>query len=472
LFPLFRFRASAYSFKTNMYTNYANKTIANSLRVTDHVNQQVDTATFRTTVKPMVGKEIIITNDGDIIFGGVIVSVETSTKALKNSYDIECKDFTHYLDRRLVNKRYTGESVQDIIADLLETYATDFTDNNVSCETVLDTVTFNRIAVSECIQQLAEIVGYSWYVDYEKDIHFFAVNEELAPFSLTENGGNHIWDSLVVTEDISSIRNQVYVIGGREAIATRIEPYEADGEQKQFPLAYVYESKPIVRVDSTPITVGIDNEDPEDSFDAFWNFEPSYIRFKSDTYPDAGDLVEIEGNPLKKVLVKVPNTASIRANGVYEFKIEDASITSRADAVERAKVELAGYANGIVEGSFETYRSGLRSGQVITINVPNIQGDYIIQSVSLAMRGEGAPQYQVKLASVKTLGIVRFLQRLLKSKEVVIEGETLAEILNFDDAMEMSDTLTIPSRSTSGPYYYSPLDEETNEGRWNFATWA
>jgi hypothetical protein len=447
---------------------FSNKTIANSLRVTDHINQQVDTATFRTTEKPTVGKEVIITKDGDIIFGGVIVSVQSSTRSLKNIYDVECKDFTHYLDRRLVNKRYTNETINDIIADLLSEYAPEFTDNNVNCDIELDTITFNRIPVSDCIQQLAELVGFSWYVDYEKDIHFFAENEEPAPFSLTVNGGNHVWDSLVVTEDISQIRNQVYVIGGREEIATRTESYVADGEQRQFPLAYVYSREPIIRLNGTPLEVGLDNIAQENEADVFWNFEPSYIRFKSDNFPDVDDVVDIEGNPLKKVLVKVPNTTSIRANGVYEFKIEDPTITSRADAIERARVELQGYANGIVEGSFETYKSGLRSGQVISIDVPSIQGDYIIQSVSLAMRGEDAPLYQVKLASVKTLGIVRFLQRLLKSREVVLEGETLTEILNFDDAMEVNDSLDAEARQTTGPYTWA---DGTNDATWNFATW-
>jgi len=456
------------------FVNYTDKTIANTLRVTDHINQQVDTATFRTTVKPTVGKEAIVTQDGDIIFGGVIVAVQTSCKSLKNLYDVECKDFTHYLDRRLVNQRYTGETVNDIIADLLDTYAPEFTDNKVNCDSVLDTITFNRIPVSECIQQLADLVGFSWYVDYEKDIHFFAENAEKSPFNLSENGGNHVWDSLIVKEDISQIRNQVYVIGGREEIATRTESYVADGEQRQFPLAYVYSSKPIIRLNGTPIDVGIDNLDAEDSADAFWNFEPSYIRFKADNFPDVDDLVDIEGNPLKKVLVKVPNTPSIRENGVYEFKIEDSAITSRADAVERARVELQGYANGIVEGSFETYRTGLRSGQLININVPNTKGDYIIQSVSLAMRGEQAPLHLVKLASVKTLGIVRFLQRLLKSKEVVIEGETLTEILTFDDAMDVSDSLSAEARQTTGPYYWTDETETSGDGeemRWNFFVW-
>jgi len=448
--------------------NFTQKTIANTLRVTDHINQQVDTATFRTTEKPTVGKEVIITQDGDIIFGGVIVAVQTSTRSLKNMYDVECKDFTHYLDRRLVNKRYTDETINDIIADLLSEYAPEFTDNNVNCDLELDTITFNRIPVSDCIQQLAELVGFSWYVDYEKDVHFFAENAEPAPFNLSESGGNHVWDSLIVTEDISQIRNQVYVIGGREEIATRTESYVADGEQRQFPLAYVYSSEPIVRLNDTPLEVGLDNLDAEDSADVFWNFEPSYIRFKEDNFPDIDDLVDIKGNPLKKVLVKVPNTPSIRANGVYEFKIEDPSITSRGDAVERARVELQGYANGIVEGSFETYRTGLRSGQLISINVPNIQGDYIIQSVSLAMRGEGAPLFLVKLASVKTLGIVRFLQRLLKSQEVVIEGETLTEILTFDYAMAVSDSLDAEARQTTGPYTWAT---GTNDAKWNFATW-
>ena len=457
------------------FLNLSDKILVTSLRITDHINQQVDTASFTMTERPNVGKEVIISQDGNIIFGGVVVRVKTVTQGIRSLFEVECRDYTHYLDRRLVNQRYTNQSVEAIIADLIDNNADEFTYTNVDCDTLIDTITFNRIPVSNCIQQLAELVGFSWYVDYQKDIHFFAENSEVAPFSLSATGDKHIWESLTITEDISQIRNQVIVIGGQEPIATRTERYVADGQQRQFPLAYQYASEPDLTVDSVPVELGLDFVDDETSHDAFWSYNPSYIRFRSDTFPAANDIVEVTGIPIKRVIVSVPNVTSIRENGVYEFKIEDPQITSRAAAIERAQVELQGYANGIEEGSFKTYEPGLHSGQTISIDVPQVTGDFIIQSVSMSMRTESDPIYSISIASTKTLGIIRFLQRLLVSKEVIQEGDTIEELLNFTDGMEMTDSVTIPARSTTGPYYWTDATETTGAGEkgvYNFTTWT
>lgn len=443
-----------------------------SLRISDYVNQQVNTCSFTTkNFKPAIDDEIEIFKDLDKIFGGIIVKVETRFKKGHSEYQIICKDYTQYFNRRLVSERFVETSVNDIIDYLLTEYADDFTMVNVDCNVVITQVVFNRITLVQAMQTLAEMTGYFWYIDYNKDIHFFAKNSEPAPFNLTTNGGNHIWESLEITDDSSQIRNQIYVIGGEFEAEPRTEQYVADGEQRQFPLAYKFKTITAVKVNSVELTVGIDGFDNESDFQVFWNFSGKYIRFKESNYPDANDLVEVTGNPLFQVFVKVPDVSSIAEYGLYEYKIIDKNISSRADAIARGVAELDSYADSVNEGSFITNRNGLKSGQIININIGDVNGDFIIQSVDMSMIDPFNLQWSVKIATARTLGIISFLQKFLTKEDEIREGETLLELQQHTDVTEVNSSIqSIATREP--PYLYADATNPANEGKWNLATWA
>jgi hypothetical protein len=432
--------------------------LVDSLRITDHINEQANEADFTAVdYRPSVGDEITITDDGTTIFAGVILRITQRIRGIRVEYDIQCKDWTHYLDRKLVTERYKNTNVASVISSLISNYTSGFSTNNVSGPQPIDNIAFNRIPVSQCIQRLAENTSYSWYVDYNKDIHFFSKNTESAPFNLTNTGGNHVWQSLSITEDITQLRNRIYVEGGENTGNQRTEIYEADGDQLQFPLSNKFAEKPSVTVNSTSQTVGVDYIDDESSADCFWSFQEKYIRFKSATQPANGDTVEITGIPLFPIIVNVPSNTSINTYGEYQFKITDKSIQSRDTAVDRARAELQAYAQTIEEGSFHTYRSGLSSGQVISITAAGIDGSFLIQSVKLSMRTPYDGLWRVKVASLRTIGAIDFLTKLLRDDEIrENEAETLLNLLSFSDAGEGTDSFTMGTRVTSGPYYVSP----------------
>lgn len=446
--------------------------LVDSLRIDDLINQQANEARFTTVgYRPSAGDEIEITDGAETIFSGIVLSIEQHIRGIKVEYEITCKDWAHYLDRKLVNERYESTTVAAVIEDIIDTYTTGFTYANVQGTQTVNSAAFNRIPVSDCLERLAELTGYSWYVDFEKDIHFFPKNSDPAPFMLSTDGGNHVWDSLEVTEDLSQLRNSIYVIGGEAEGNARTETYVADGDQLQIPLANKYASIPTVTVDGTPQTVGVDFLDAEDDFDCFWSFQQKYVRFKDSTKPAAADEVEVTGTPLFPIIVNVPSIVSINEFGEYQFKIKDPSIRSREQAIERAKAELKAYAATIEEGSFSTYRSGLKAGQVISISAAGISGDFLIQSVSLRMRTPVDGEWHVKIATLRTVGIINFLQSLLRDDEITQdEAETLLSLLIFSDTVEVTDTLSLPAAVTSPPYVYGP--DAGNVGRWNFGTWS
>ena len=455
------------------------------ITITDNINHHKDLATFRIRQesglpwKPEVNSEVIINDGGTRIFGGVIVGV-TRKAVVANlvEYEVECSDYSFYLDRRLVLERYRSKTVSFIIDDLLETYdTTGFTVTNVQGTETVGSIAFNRITISEALQKLADAFGYSWYVDYHKDIHFFPKNQEPAPYNLTDTSNNFVWTSLEVEQNINQLRNAVFVEGGDERGNLRLEEFVASGDdenRRYYRLAHKFAETPTVMVGLTEQTVGVEFLSDDADFDCMWSFGEKYIRFTDGNIPATSAVVTVEGIPLFPVVVRVQDPSSVVEYGLWEYVIRDYSIKSRNEGIQRATAELEAYKNGVVEAQFETYTPGLRSGQVITINSPirDINEEFLIQKVRFQVETRTSGRYVVELATLRTVSIVDLLQMLMIARGFREgEQETLLSFLQFADQAGGSDSIDSIT-TTEAPYYYATATVNGNEGKWNYSRWT
>lgn len=193
------------------------------------------------TYRPALGDDVKLydTDGTTLIFGGIVVNTEEHVEGLVKYFNIQCKDYTHTLDRKLVIKSYTGQTVAYIVNDIISTYATGFTNVSTTDTTVITAITFNYLTVSEALKKLANMLGnYSWYVDYLKDVHFYANSTVNSPFNLSDTSDNYNWQSLIFRSDISQLRNHIILRGG----TTNGTPYTdfkiADGQQNTFFVGY------------------------------------------------------------------------------------------------------------------------------------------------------------------------------------------------------------------------------------------
>ena len=398
-----------------------------SLSIKDNINENVDTCQFETLSSVSINDEITVYDGTDKIFSGIVLRVKRQTTAGKERYLIQSVDYTRVLDRQLAIEHYTNTTVSGIINDLVTNYASDFTTANVDCDINIASIYFNYLPLSQCIQKLAQAVNYSWYVDYNKDIHFFATNKELSPFNLTDDNGNYIFNSLIFTDDLSQLRNRVRIRGGEIVGDTRTETLTGDGTKKIFPLANKFSSKPSVTVGGTAQTVGLEFLN-NTGYDCYWNYNEKYIRFE--TAPASGSAIDVTGTPLIPIIVQAEDPISIATYGVHEFYKKDSNIKSTDEAKQYAIAQLDAYKNSINEASFSTYTSGLKSGQLINIQSDKrgIDKDFVIQSVDLRMQGANKGVWNVRLASLRTIGIIQFLQELLLTGQTQVK-ESEDEVL-------------------------------------------
>ena len=179
-------------------------------------------------------------------------------------------------------------------------------------------------------------------------------------------------------------------------------------------------------------------------------------------------------------MVALEDAASILESGQKEFAIFDKSITTTQAARDRASAELTDYANRIIEGNFHTFTSGFRSGEYITINLSEygINANYIVQKIVMRSFGAGNYEYDISIASAKTMGIIRFLIELLEANKNLIElddDEAVDELFNLTDSLNadsLTEALVIDSAGPYRTWCVDSLESTTTRAVWDLFQWG
>jgi len=189
-----------------------------TLSIVENLYSHANVASFEFHCKdfanaPVNGEEIIMIDNLTRIFAGRILSKEENFLPPSSyRYFVDCIDYHRDLDRKLVNETYEDLFTGAIVRDIIAKYCTGLTAVNVADGVLIDgRIVFDYILPSDCIKQLAELSLYSWYVDYNKDVHFFTQAVPNAPFEINDN--QEYYQDLVFSYDFSQLRNKVRVKG-------------------------------------------------------------------------------------------------------------------------------------------------------------------------------------------------------------------------------------------------------------------
>ncbi len=429
------------------------------------------------TYRPTHGDDVTLFEGATKIFGGVVVETSEENIGYVRYYSVLCKDYQQLMDRKLVNKTYTSMTIDDIIADIVSNYMeVGFTTTNVVATSLIQKIVFNDEQPSKCFQRLADQVGdCDWYVDYDKDIHFFQEGVEVAPFSLDDTNGNYIFGSLSVGRNINQIRNTVIVRGGDKESSLLTETKIADGQQKTFVAKPNLKNLTIEKSTTagsswSTLTIGQDGVTDPSTKDVLYNPNNGFVIFRSDNKPASGDYIKWSGNQVYPIKIIRRDWSSIAEYGEYQYILRDATIKSELQATQRALAELKKYAHRANEGIFRTTSSGLRSGQSISINSATLglnETFKIVRVITKALTPTSF-EHEVHLLASEDVGVIDVLGKLLvgdpASQFTTQENEVLVQVEGFlEDMALVEDGYTATTYPRGSPSYTETMDlEEDN----------
>lgn len=454
-------------------TDRTNKFRRNTMRWTSELNSR-DTLAFQLvsedgTYRPSIGQTVTLTDGATTYFGGTIDSIDEQAFDESSSglvYDVTCVDYSQIADRRLVVKLYENTAAGTIAINMVTNYLTGegvTTTNVITGPTVVKAL-FNYVPVSQALGELCQVTGYSWYIDYNKDLHFFPRSQNVAPFSLTNTSVNFF--GMRIRRHREQYRNKQYVRGGNDITSSRVENFKGDGQNRSFTLQYPVGLAPTVTVNAVSKTIGVRNAagggQPDTGKDFYYQkYDRTITQDPAGTVLTSSDTLAVTYQGFFPVIAEVPSEQEVAdrktiegGSGIYENLEIDQAIEDDDTMLEKGYALLRKYGTIPVVINFQTDTAGLLAGQLITINLTahSLNSTYLIRRVEAEDLDGTKMRWSVEALSGESLGgWVDFFQKLAEQgrKFVINENEVLLLMRSQFDNLICSDTFQTPTTGSA-----------------------
>jgi hypothetical protein len=341
----------------------------------------------------------IVSVNGTAVFGGYIVRKSASIQGVKNAssvtWNCELRDWSELLETVKASGQYVSQSDFLIIDSVFSIYLPDIFDTTTFItpqESSLD-FSFTDLSIAEFLDTLAKRVGASWFIKPDKSLVWFNKQTGFAAdFGISSSPNNSttfgfLNNSLSYEVDSSTIVNQVKIIAGVTSNGEKIyESWTGDGTTKVFPLSQIPNA-----ISYCAFNDGLGNYNV---YGSFVGLAPQdKLRSQGGNYTAVVDpiaktltvegpsgkapmnLSTIDAQYYKKELVysTFDDLTSQATFGIYPITIQDKQFQSVEAAEELADAILEQNAFGRTSIKFETTKYGLLPGQLVLIDVAELE---------------------------------------------------------------------------------------------------
>jgi hypothetical protein len=379
---------------------------------------------------PVVGQPVLIastdsavTDAEGALFGGCLSSVTVSHHPGNSQVDsqCECVSWQSVLAKRVMSDAiYYGKTAGYIAADL----CAKMTGDCIGCSSVtgptLDSITFSALSTySDALDQLRDMCNsgtdtYYWYVDAWRVVHFALQTTTAAPWGIDNTvtgGAAACLTGVTATSTLEKYCNHGYAQASKELLDPVLEAgsssypdLQGDGTKREFSTTQPIELLPQIGVDGGPAqTVGIYNVDTGKQ----WYYTPG----SSQIYQDASQPVVGHSHWVwvryqygQQRIEFFQNDDGVNermavesGTGYYEtvVNVDIAVSKSDAQAIAQSVAERYGVVPQTVK--FDTFKPGLKIGQLIALNIPAVRasGNYLISSATMSVEAN-VPKWTIE----------------------------------------------------------------------------
>jgi hypothetical protein len=434
---------------------------------------------------PSIGDPIALYDSSGIIFGGTVTEREATIEGLLITWQITCTDYSYLFDGTLVKKNYAMMDPHDIVVDIVNTFCggKGFTTTHVQVGNFkVPSIKFNYQQPTKALQSLAKLIGWDWYIDANKDIHFFLGDVEdaigeggVAPITVDSTSGEIEWNSLDVDLNLQNMQNSVYVIGGNytktfTALNT-VDVFPTDGTRQFFSLTYPYDiASLVVTLDGVTQTIGTANQTDPGTVQVLYNDAQRWVQFTAGA-PANGHTVKVYGNAKVPIIAHASNASSITAYGEYQTVIVDSKITTVPEAQQRAQAAILQFGHPVYDIKFKTLIAGCAIGQAITVNLPTfgISNKQLVikrvEATGYAPGANGMLEYVIECIGSDTVTFTDLMTTILQQEanQTPVDDSTVNE--NLVDAQEtITLTETVTATNQTRPYKYGVTSPQPRYG--------
>lgn len=368
-----------------------------SVSISTNITTTNDTAQFTlnqdaSLPRPKGKQQFQIINGGVPEYGGVMANAEESVpEALPYmKYQCTAKDYSDWFNKRVITNTYTNRELSDIVIDIVNTVCNasgaGFTVNHVYPTGVYITIKFDHAEPTQAIQALADQVGFWFFIGPDKDVHFEPILTDISPLPnnlLDVDNDTDNYGDLVFSEDVSQVRNQVYLYGFKLPLLTPItEQFVGDGYTTMFTTGYelihslgniTVTVGGVARTNALDISGGLppaSGTTPVDDGKVYINYTGKTLRFL--VAPAASVVVAVTYQPMIGT-ASMYNDPSLIAlmksrdglDGIYEMGLNNPNLSSTTGELAglEGQKQLLKFGPPHYTGEFVSYLQGWKTGQ-------------------------------------------------------------------------------------------------------------
>ncbi len=266
--------------------------------------------------------------------------------------------------------------------------------------------------------ELANVSGYTVYVDEDLALHFEPRTATAAPFDITDVSNIRKFRLRKTREDY---RNRQHIRADWSAVEPAVESNPGDDATQQFWLDDRPEEIVSVTIDGTEQTFGVDGVDSNRQF--YW--APGEMTFRQDASeaPVAtGQTLFVTYRVLGADVITVDDTteqtdrATIEGgSGIYGNSKAATHLVSADAAEDAGDAELEAYASIMQVATYESEADGLKPGQLqtITLTEHSVDTTFLIRRVTMTDVGLEVFRSQVlAVDGVRRFGYLDYFRSL------------------------------------------------------------
>lgn len=407
--------------------------------VTSSIGNNNSSSSFKITFKNLDGKhntdfnigdEVIVYAEKDVnpatqkIITGIIEDIKFQGSGQDDTIDISGRDFTaRIMDNTVEPEIYNNQEVSTIVTDIISKYVDDITTTNVDVTTTtLNHIAFNQIPVFDALKQLAELSGFIFWVDTDKDLHFSVKGGTSSGITLDNT---NITKSQFRESD-KELYNKIWVYGDR--VLTGIEnKFQQTGNGSVFNLSYKPHNTQVTVGGSVTMQGGIYEMligTPISGTQYLVDFDEQQIIFVSGEYagnniPAGNASIFVDYDRSTPIIKYGERESSISKYGPKTKIIQDTNIKDPNMATDMVVDTLNRHSEPTIQGNI--YLQGtvyLVAGNTVIVNMPNqdinsITYDILEAKYTFNKKNEMSDQVLRVKVSTKLSDVVDTIKQML-----------------------------------------------------------
>lgn len=362
---------------------------------------EVGSANVSPLYRPQLRDEVVVTEDGTRIFGGVITDVNERGWVGPNDDPILTRinaiDFNGLTERRLVSETIPAGTLKAallVLIDYLTPFGTTLDPSQADGPTLPELV-YDYVKLTEVLKGLADLTEWVWEIDDDNVLRMFAPASMPAPWDLIEGEASEIGD--VEVEPVEhDYADRIVVKAGPTSLVEQTEVFAGDGVEDTFQLSLPI-AGPLPGTGGGAVGYAVVNVSYGSGTESLgstsaglvWEYDPVTLTVtRSLGAPANGSTITVRYQAQFPITVIASNSP-----WTQEALVTAPDIITKAQAEALAESLLAQRSATVYVVRYATVRPGLKAGMTQTITVPrrDIDGTFVISEVVTQQEPNAAP---------------------------------------------------------------------------------